>query len=126
MDYLVFAHLQQARDQAAKRIVEDTASSLPGVVENFVAAYASAAIPARYALERGDWVGAASLELSPAGLEWSKFPQAEAVLVFARGLGAARAENAASGRKDERDLKRSGKPCAQPSSIIGQARQTFR
>jgi tetratricopeptide (TPR) repeat protein len=100
MDYLVFAHLQRARDQAAKRIVEDAASSLPGVVENFVAAYALAAIPARYALERGDWVGAASLELSPAGLEWNKFPQAEAALVFARGLGAARAGNAASGRKD--------------------------
>ena len=73
MDYLVFAHLQRARDQAAKRIVEDAASSLPGVVENFVAAYALAAIPARYALERGDWEGAASLELSSAALNGTSF-----------------------------------------------------
>ena len=55
-------------------------------VENFVAAYAFAAIPARFALERGDWKQAAALELSPAGLSWSKFPQAEAILVFARAL----------------------------------------
>ncbi len=100
MDYLVFAHLQQAQDQAARRIVVEAASSLPNVVENFVAAYALAAIPARYALERGDWESAASLELSPAGLGWNKFPQAEAVLVFTRGLGAARSGNVAAGRKD--------------------------
>lgn len=100
MDYMVFAHLQQAQDQAAKRLVDEATSIRKVNVENFPAAYAFAAIPARFALERGDWKGAATLELSPAGLTWSKFPQAEAVLVFARGLGAARSGDIAAARKD--------------------------
>jgi len=54
-------------------------------VENFVAAYALAAIPSRYALERGDWAAAAELTLSPPDLAWSRFPQSESILVFARG-----------------------------------------
>lgn len=100
MDYMVFAHLQQAQDQAAKRLVDEAMSIRKVNVENFPAAYAFAAIPARFALERGDWKGAAALELSPAGLAWNKFPQAEAVLVFARGLGAARSGDIATARKD--------------------------
>jgi hypothetical protein len=99
MDYLVFAHLQLAQDQEAKRWVEETASIREINVENFVAAYAFAAIPSRYALERGDWAAAAALELSPPGLAWSRFPQAEAILVFARGLGAARSGNPAAARE---------------------------
>jgi tetratricopeptide (TPR) repeat protein len=99
MDYLVFGHLQQAQDKAAKQLVDEAASIRKVDVENFPAAYAFAAIPSRFALERGDWKGAAALELSPPGLAWSKFPQAEAVLVFARGLGAACSGDTASGRK---------------------------
>ncbi|SEO60640.1 hypothetical protein [Nitrosovibrio sp. Nv6] len=99
MDYLVFAHLQQAQDKAARRLVDEAASIHKVNVENFPAAYAFAAIPSRFALERGDWKGAAALELSPAELDWSKFPQAEAVLVFSRGLGAARGEDIATALK---------------------------
>lgn len=99
MDYLVFAHLQQAQDVAAKSYVDELASIRKVDVENFIVAYAFAAIPARYALERGDWQQAARLELSPPDLAWSRFPQAEAIHVFARGLGAARSGDAASARK---------------------------
>jgi hypothetical protein len=105
MDYMVFGLLQQARDKAAKRLV-DEAASIQGVnVENFVAAYAFAAIPSRYALERGDWQQAASLQLKPPGLAWSKFPQSEAILVFSRGLGAARIHDVAAARSDVRRLE---------------------
>ncbi len=100
MDYMLFGHLQQAQDKAAKRVLDEVAAIRKVNVENFVAAYAFAAIPARFALERGDWKQAAGLELSPAGLSWGKFPQAEAVLVFARALGAARSGNVAAARKD--------------------------
>ncbi|KIO48532.1 hypothetical protein [Nitrosospira sp. NpAV] len=100
MDYMVFAHLQQAQDKAAKRLVDEAASIRKVNVENFPAAYAFAAIPARFALERGDWKSAAALELSPAGLAWGKFPQAEAVFVFAHGLGAARSGDIAAAHKD--------------------------
>lgn len=103
LDYLVFGHLQQAQDRAAAGLAERVAGVRVVEVQNFVAAYAFAAIPARLALERGDWARAAALELSPAGLAWERFPQAEAILVFARGLGAAR-----DGKTDAagRDLSR--------------------
>ena len=105
MDYMVFAHLQQAQDKAARRLVEEAGSIRKLNVENFPAAYAFAAIPSRYALERSDWKGAAALELLPAELAWDKFPQAEAILVFARGLGAARSGDNAAARRDMQRLQ---------------------
>ena len=105
MDYMVFGHLQQAQDKAAKQLLDEVATIRKVNVENFVAAYAFAAIPARFALERGDWKQAAALELSPADLSWSKFPQAEAILVFARALGAARSGDVAAARKDAERLR---------------------
>lgn len=100
MDYMVFAQLQQARDKAARELVDEAAAMRKSKVENLAAAYALAAMPARYALERGDWAAAAQLQLSPPGLAWSKFPQAEGILVFARGLGAARSGDLAAARRD--------------------------
>jgi tetratricopeptide (TPR) repeat protein len=61
-------------------------------------------MPARYALERGDWQAAAMLKLHPQNLAWEKFPQAEAVLVFARGLGAARNGDVQAARADVKRL----------------------
>lgn len=105
MDYMVFAHLQQAQDKAAKQSLDEIAAIRKVNVENAVAAYAFASIPARFALERGDWKQAAALKLSPADLAWSKFPQAEAVLVFARGLGAARIGDVTAARRDAERLQ---------------------
>lgn len=105
MDYMVFAHLQQTQDKKAKQLLDEAAAIRKVNVENFVAAYAFAAIPARYALERGDWKQAAALQLSPADLTWSKFPQAEAILVFARGVGAARTGDVAAAQKDAARLQ---------------------
>jgi tetratricopeptide (TPR) repeat protein len=105
LDYLVYADLQMAEDSAAKQVVDETAAISRVNVENLVAAYALAAIPARFALERGNWAQAAALQLSPAGLAWSKFPQAEAVLVYARGLGAARGGDITAARKDVERLQ---------------------
>jgi tetratricopeptide (TPR) repeat protein len=100
MDYMVFGELQQARDKAAKQLVDEAGAIRKVNVENVVAAYAFAAMPARYALERGQWKQAARLTLSPPDLSWSKFPQAESILVFARGLGAARSGDVAAARED--------------------------
>jgi len=100
MDYMVFAHLQQAQDRAAKESLDEVAAIRKVNVENSIAAYAFASIPARFALERGDWKQAAALKLSPADLSWNRFPQAEAILIFARGLGASRAGDVASARRD--------------------------
>jgi len=105
MDYMVFGHLQQAQDKAAKQLLDEVATIHKVNVENFVAAYAFAAIPSRFALERGDWAQAAALKLSPADLSWDKFPQAEAILVFSRALGAARIGDVAAARKDVERLQ---------------------
>lgn len=105
MDYIVFAYLQQSRDAKAKQVLDEAVAIRTVNVENVVAAYALAAIPARFALERGDWQQAAALKLRPAELTWSKFPQAEAILVFARGLGAARLGDVAAARQDAERLQ---------------------
>jgi hypothetical protein len=105
MDYMVFGHLQQAQDKAAQRIADEVASIHKVNVENFVAAYAFASIPSRIALEHRDWAQAVALELSPPDLAWSKFPQAEAILVFARGLGAARTGHIDTARRDLQRLQ---------------------
>src|SRR2546427_475167 len=100
LDYLTYAYLQTAQDAAAKRVV-DQVSELPKVaVEHFVTAFALATIPSRYALERGRWADAAKLELLGREFPWGRFPQSEAQLVFARGLGAARGGDVASARRD--------------------------
>jgi hypothetical protein len=86
----MYAYLQLGQDGAAKALLDETMAIEKMDVDNFVGAYAFASIPARYALEREQWAEAAALGLHPQTLAWDKFPQAEAVLVFARGLGAAR------------------------------------
>ena len=89
-DYMVYAHLQLGQDGAARTVLAD-ARKTPSPVDHFAAAYAFAAMPARVALERGAWKEAANLSLYPAadGYPWKKYPQAEAVNAYARGVGAA-------------------------------------
>lgn len=99
-DYLVYAYLQGAEDQKAKRIVELAATVNKVDATVFAAAYAFAAIPARYALERRRWTEAARLELHPVDFPWNRFRYAEAIVYFGRALGAARSGNVASARKD--------------------------
>ena len=66
LDYQTYAYLQIAQDKAAKAVV-DHAISGDGGAEGAAAgaagagAFAVAAIPARYALERGAWAEAAAL-----------------------------------------------------------------
>lgn len=100
MDYMVMADLQFGRDRAAHAVVDEVAAIRKVNVENFAAAYALAAIPARYALERSDWIQASQLSLSPPDMAWARFPQAEAILVFSRGLGEARAGKAKAAQSD--------------------------
>src|SRR5262249_11332986 len=52
MDYLAYAYLQTCRDEEAVRIVDEAAAAAKVDQQVIQAAYAFAAIPARYALER--------------------------------------------------------------------------
>ncbi|MEO8505915.1 MAG: hypothetical protein ABI609_18615, partial [Acidobacteriota bacterium] len=70
-------------------IVERAAAAKSFDSPSFAAGYALAAVPARYALERRAWKEAAGIALQPA-FPWEKVPYAEAVVHFARAVGAAR------------------------------------
>jgi tetratricopeptide (TPR) repeat protein len=96
-DYMVYAYLQLGQQRAAEG-VRDSAFAVAKPPDNFAAAYAYAAIPGRLALERGDWAGAAKVELRPAAdaFPWAKYPQAEAINAYARALGAAALRDAAA------------------------------
>ena len=102
MDYLVYASLQLARDSEAGKWVEFVNTAQKPNEETRQIAYAGAAIPARYALERGDWVAASQLTLHPTReqFNWSPFPEGEAVNAYARGLGAARRGDAAAAKAE--------------------------
>ncbi len=90
VDYLVYAYLQKGDLAAAKKLVDQVnAVTQVDNPNQFAAAHAISAAPARYALERRQWKEAAALKV-PAIIDWSKVPYAEANIHFARGIGAAR------------------------------------
>jgi hypothetical protein len=94
MDYQAYAHLQMAQDAAAYEILTrlpevearfDATAVAGGAAPPMAGFYALAAIPARYALERGAWDEAAALEAKTGGTHFTT-----AITHFARALGAAR------------------------------------
>jgi tetratricopeptide (TPR) repeat protein len=96
MDYRTYAYLQTAQDAKARAMID----ALPEVAGRFnpngppsaapisAARFAMAAIPARYALERGAWAEAAALEPRA-----TSYPYTEALTYLARALGAAHTGN---------------------------------
>ena len=97
LDYLAYAYLQQGRDTAARRVVDEAAAAPAGFPTGSLPhEYAVAAIPARFALERGEWAEAARLAVRPAP-EW---PAAEAITHFARAIGATRSSDTALARRE--------------------------
>ncbi len=99
MDYMTYAYLQLARDGDARPVMEETAA-VTGFTSH-AGPYGQAAIPARYAIERGDWKQAVTLEPRT-----SKFPYTAALTHFARALGAARSGDAVAAEKDVQELAR--------------------
>jgi tetratricopeptide (TPR) repeat protein len=88
VEYLVYAYLQQGADDAAEGQLERLRST-EQLHPTFKTASHLASIPARYALEVGAWEEAAALVPRPYdALDWDRFPWPEAVIWFARGLGA--------------------------------------
>lgn len=88
MDYLVYAYLQKAQDDKAKAQVDYLKTIHHVYPENFKVAYAMAAIPARFALERKQWEEAAQLTLPSSDFPFDQFPWQQGITYFARVLGA--------------------------------------
>ena len=105
LDYLGYGYLQMAQDREAKTVLDELLTIQKVQPEAFQAAYAFAAIPARYALERRRWSEAAALTVHPSTFPWSRFHWAEAVTHFARAVGSARSGNVANARKDIEKLE---------------------
>lgn len=91
LDYMVYAYLQTGQDDAVRALLprldalaaQVDPTKITGAASGPAGAFALAAIPARWALERRDWPAAARLEPQP-----SQFPYTEAMTHFARALGA--------------------------------------
>jgi tetratricopeptide (TPR) repeat protein len=89
LDYAAYSYLEEGQDNKAKEIVDFAATVRKTNPEmEFTAAYALAAIPARYALERNDWKAAAALAI-PNVPHWKSFPFMEALIEYAHALGRA-------------------------------------
>jgi tetratricopeptide (TPR) repeat protein len=101
MDYLEYAYLQSGRDPDAKKVIQqlnDMANLNEG---DFTIAYASTAMPIRYAVERGQWREAAGI-VPPRGAP----PHVVAIAVWARGVGYARSGNATEANAAAEELLR--------------------
>src|SRR5262249_14625330 len=99
LDYMAYSYLQEARDAEAKKIVDLAAKvrkTNPDL--EFIAAYALAAIPTRYAFERNDWAAAANLAI-PNVPHWSSFPFLEALIEYGHALGRAHTGDLDGARK---------------------------
>jgi tetratricopeptide (TPR) repeat protein len=108
MDYQAYAYLQMAQDRAARAVIErlpaaaaqfDATATAGGAAPPIAGHFALAAIPARYALERGAWDEAASLPVPTNGT-----PFTIAIAHFARALGAARSGRPAAAQADLESL----------------------
>jgi len=102
-DYMTYAYLQMGMDAQAKAVVDHAqavgakAAAAPGAADAGGAnTFALAAIPARYAMERGQWAEATTLKPWPA----PNTPYTEAITHFARAMGFARSGQPAEAAAD--------------------------
>lgn len=95
LDFLTNAYLQLGQDQQAKRILDarNSVAEYPAGFR-FSGHTAFAAIPVRYAFERGAWTDAAALEIPK-----TPFAQAEAITWFGRAIGTVRSGDLAKARE---------------------------
>ncbi len=89
IDYLVYAYLQVGDNINAEKQYDLIKEMKTFHSANILAAiYPITSIPSRMALENKDWKRAAALELPEINLDWRNFPWQEAMLHFAKALGA--------------------------------------
>ncbi len=94
-DFIEYDYLQLGKDKQAKALVDQAAAVTKMAFVRPAIDAARAAIPARYALERGAWEEAAALEVHS-----STFLYAEAITRFARALGLTKTGNLVAARAE--------------------------
>lgn len=95
LDYLAYAYLQKSEIEKAMKIAE-LLDTLRGTFQpNGATAYSLAAVHGRVFLETQRWSEASNLSLNNStSFPWGKFPQYEALVYYAKGIGAGRSGNA--------------------------------
>jgi tetratricopeptide (TPR) repeat protein len=96
MDYMEYAYLQSGRVQKAKAVLDEMESLAPVPGLTLTGNYAQAAIPARYAMELGNWEQASQLRVLEQSVPW-----AQAITWTAIGVGSARSQNLERARQAE-------------------------
>ena len=106
LDYLAYAYLQISELEKAKNIVA-VLDTLGGTYQPVAAtAYCLAAVPGRVLLEEQMWSEAANLSLNNhTNFAWNKFPQYEALIYYAKGIGAGRSGNIAIAQQSYQKLE---------------------
>jgi hypothetical protein len=99
MDYLEYAYLQAGQVKRAKAVLEEMAALPPVSGLTATGDYARAAIPARAAIELGNWEQASGLPVREAGVPW-----AQAITWAAIGEGSARSGHLDRAAKAEQML----------------------
>ena len=105
MDYLVYAYLQNGQESEAKVQVDYLRSISGSLAQNFSASYASAAIPARYALELRHWEAAADSDTVNVAFRSDKYAWEKAIVYFARVLGAVHTGKLKAAKTDLQTLR---------------------
>ena len=95
LDFMVTADLQMTKDAEAKELVDALDGLNPFPFPSLGIDTGLAAIPARYALDRGQWHEAAQLRVND-----QLMPPAQSITYFARALGAARSGDLAAARAE--------------------------
>ena len=104
LDYMMYAYLQTGRDRQAEETLRRALAFSATGPTRVAFGFAMAAMPARYALERGAWSEAAALTPRPATAP--NFAYTEALTHFARALGFARGGRPAEAAADIEALGR--------------------
>jgi tetratricopeptide (TPR) repeat protein len=110
MDYLAYAYLQLGEDGQAKAVLDELRKVKKVQPDNVKTAYAFAALPARYVLERRSWAEAAEIR----SLHESKLKWPSGLTSFARGYGLARLGDLSGASRELAALQTVALQMAQP------------
>ncbi|MGH9744763.1 MAG: hypothetical protein ACRD59_01480 [Candidatus Acidiferrales bacterium] len=104
MDYMMYAYLQGAQDAEARKLFDAMPSPRPSEPSYFAGLYATASMPARYAVERHHWQEAAAIAVPQDIFPGGRYAWTEANIYFARALGAARMNGTGAAQKSLQQL----------------------
>lgn len=99
MDYLVYAYLQEGKNEEAERVVTQFKAMPTLDMTEFAIAYAATAMPIRVAVEQGHWSDAVLVATRP-----DVPPSVQAIAVWSKGMGLARSGHSVEARAQATQL----------------------